>query len=148
MTVKQPSFKPSGSAAATAGRMIVARFLDGRTVKGTTQDFLPNKATFHVYESGDESSSATELSVNSLKAVFFVKTFEGQKEHVEDYSFDKTKGYGRKCVVKFPDGEIIVGYTSGYGADRPGFFMIPAESDSNNSRIFVVNEAVENIRWM
>ena len=148
MTVKQDSLSSSGSATATAGRMIVARFLNGKAVKGTTQDFLPNKATFHVYENGDEGSSALELSIDSLKAVFFVKSFEGQKDHVEEYSFEKTKGYGRKCVVKFVDGEIITGYTSGYGASRPGFFLIPAEADSNNARVFIVNKAVADIRWI
>ena len=148
MTVKQPSRNTPGSATATAGSMVVARFLDGKTVKGTTQDFLPNKATFHVYENGNERSPALELSVDSLKAVFFVKSFEGRKDHVEDYSFEKTKGYGRKCVVKLIDGEIITGYTSGYGANRPGFFLIPAETDSNNARVFIVNKAVADIRWM
>jgi hypothetical protein len=148
MTVKQASSHSSGSATASTGRMIVARFLDGKVVKGTTQDFLPNKATFHVYENGDEGSSALELSVVSLKAVFFVKSFEGREDHVEDYSFEKTKGYGRKCVVKLIDGEIITGYTSGYGADRPGFFLIPAEADSNNARVFIVNKAVLDIRWI
>jgi hypothetical protein len=128
--------------------MVVARFLNGKTVKGTTQNFLPNKATFHVYENGDEGSPALELSVDSLKAVFFVKNFAGRKDHVEDYNFEKNKGYGRKCVVKFIDGEFITGYTSGYGANRPGFFLIPAEADSNNTRVFIVNKAVLDIRWI
>jgi len=148
MPVKQPSSVSSGAAASTAGRMIVARFLDGKTMKGTTQDFLPNRPTFHVYENGDESSAAIELSVDTLKAVFFVKSYEGSKDHVDDYSFEKTKGYGRKCVVRFHDGEFIVGYTSGYGPDRPGFFLIPAETDSNNSRIFIVNKSIQDLRWM
>lgn len=148
MTVNQASLKPSGAASVLAGRMIVARFLDGRIVKGTTQDFLPNKPIFHVYEGGDESSAALEISVDSLKAVFFVKSFEGRKEHVPNYSFEKTKGYGRKCVVKFPDGETIGGYTSGYSRDRPGFFLIPAEADCNNARIFIVNKSVQDIRWL
>ena len=148
MTVKQHPFNSSDSATAMAGSMIVARFVNGRTIKGTTQDFLPNKATFHVYESGTEGAAAVELSIDSLKAVFFVKSFEGRKEHVEDYSFDKAKGYGRKCVVKFADGELVGGYTSGYGPDRPGFFLVPAEADSNNARIFIVNQAVQEIRWL
>ena len=70
MTVKPSPLGSSGTAAATAGRMIVVRFLDGRILKGTTQDFLPNKPTFHVYENGDESSPAVELSISELKAVF------------------------------------------------------------------------------
>ena len=39
----------------------------------------------------------------------------------------------------FVDGEVIKGYTSGYSANRPGFFLIPAEADSNNARVFIVS---------
>jgi len=148
MPVKQPSLKPTGTAVVMAGRMIVARYVDGRTVKGTTQNFLPNKSTFNLYEGGDEGTVALSISIDELKAVFFVKSFDGRKDHIDEYSFEKTKGYGRKCVVMFPDGEIIAGYTSGYSKDRPGFFMIPAEPDSNNARVFIVNRAVKSLRWI
>jgi hypothetical protein len=148
MPVQNPLRKPTGTAAVMAGRMIVARYIDGKTLKGTTQDFLPNNATFHLYEGGDEGSAALTISIDELKAVFFVKSFEGQKDRVDEYDFEKTKGYGRKCAVMFPDGEIIAGYTSGYSKDRPGFFMIPAEADSNNARIFIVNRAVKSLRWV
>jgi hypothetical protein len=130
------------------GRKVVVRYLDGRMIKGTTQDFLPNKAFFHVYEGGDESSPAVKLSVDTLKAVFFVKDLDGRKNHVAKYDFQANRGYGRKCTVTFVDGEVISGYVSGYGANRPGFFLIPAEAEGNNSRVFIVNQAVKDLHWV
>ncbi len=38
-------------------RLVVVRFLDGRILKGTTQDFAPNKTEFHLYEGGGPALS-------------------------------------------------------------------------------------------
>ena len=121
---------------------VVARFLDGRTIKGTTRDFGPNKAQFHLFPWGEESDKPLDIVVGALKALFFVRSFEGNKDHVEDNSFETAKGQGRKLVVHFRDGETIAGYTMGYNPANQGFFLIPADPDSNNTRIYVVNAAV------
>ncbi len=128
--------------------MVVVRFQDGRMVKGTTQDFMPSKPKFHIIELGKENDTATEITVADLKAVFFVKSFDGHKGHVADYNFQKSKGYGRKCIAAFNDGEVIAGFTAGYSADRQGFFLIPAEVDNNNERVFVVNSSVKSMTWV
>ena len=39
------------------------------------------------------------------------------------------------------DGELIVGYTHSYNPERQGFFMLPADADDNNLRIFVLKNA-------
>ncbi len=40
---------------------IVVRFGDGRTLKGYTQDFFPNKTLFHIYPSDSiRAKDATE----------------------------------------------------------------------------------------
>ena len=128
------------------GTLVVARYLNGRTVKGTTQDFIPVRTQFHVFPQGDRSAPALLIDFKELKAVFFVKNYDGNSEHQEDYSFDRVKGHGRKAVVKFTDGELIAGYTMGYHPDRPGFFLLPAEENSNNARVFIINAAVKEIR--
>ena len=128
------------------GTLVVARYLNGRTVKGTTQDFAPAKTQFHVFPHGDRSAHALEVDFKDLKAVFFVKSYDGDADHHEDYSFDRVKGHGRKAVVTFNDGETIVGYTMGYHPDRPGFFLLPAEERSNNARVFIVNAAVKDVQ--
>ena len=52
--------------AAATGSLVVARFLDGRTVKGTTQDFAPAKERFHIFPNGDRSANPVEASANSI----------------------------------------------------------------------------------
>ena len=128
--------------------MVVARFRDGRMVEGTTQDFAPSKPKFHVYENGDESSAALAVVVEELKAIFFVKSFEDRRERDDNWDFKKSPGHGRKVLVMFDDTEVVAGFTMGYNRSRPGFFLIPADEDSNNSRIYVVNSAVKSINWI
>lgn len=135
---------PSASA---AGRMIVARFCDGRIMKGTTHDFLPNRPTFHIYVDGNERSKAETVSVADLKAVFFVKDYAGQKDRADVPGFEGAQGFGRNAQVTFADGETICGRTTGYNAQALGFFMLPADAGGNNTRIYVVNKAVREFRW-
>jgi len=136
------------SPAAAAGRMVVVHFLDGRTLKGTTHDFLPARPSFHLYESGDERSKGIIVNASALKAIFFVRDYQGAKERADAYDFDKAKGFGRKARVTFHDGESISGFTTGYNRDAAGFFLIPADPGGNNTRIFVVHKAVREFQWL
>jgi len=141
----------SGSATGSStitGRMVIARFRDGKLLKGTTQDFAPNRKVFHIYEGGDLSSKAVEVELDQLKAVLYVKDFAGNPRRRDTYSFDKMVGHGRKAEVIFSDGERIFGFVMGYHADRPGFFLVPADPESNNERIYVLNAAVRSLDWV
>lgn len=131
----------------TAVRVVV-RFLDMRLLKGSTRDFAPNKPDFHVYPEGEENAAPARVTVAQLKAVFFVKTYEGDSAHVEDKSFLKAKGQGRRIKITFKDGEVLAGLTVGYAPNRPGFFVIPADPEANNQRVFVVTAAVQKVEWV
>ncbi|MDX1631722.1 MAG: hypothetical protein R3234_07665 [Thermoanaerobaculia bacterium] len=122
----------------------MARYTNGRIVKGTTNDFFPTKESFHVQE---ESGETVAIRRDDLKALFFVKSFEGDPEHEEDTSFEGTTAQGRKMRVTFEDGETLAGFTMGFSRDRPGFFLFPSDEESNNSRIFVVGSAVESVSF-
>jgi hypothetical protein len=65
-----------------------------------------------------------------------------------DNSFREASGQGRKIKVKFLDGEEMAGFTMGYSAEKPGFFLIPADPKSNNSRVYVINSAVAGVGWV
>jgi hypothetical protein len=123
---------------------VVVRFKDRSIVKGKTNNFFPNKASFHLELVNGER---IEIHVEELKALFFVKSFEGDKQHQKNYG-DKVPGGGRKIKVKFTDGETIIGYTTGYSADRPGFYMVPADLKGNNERIFIVASSTEAIEMI
>jgi len=79
--------------------------------------------------------------------VFFVRTFEGDPARRDDYDFERARGQGRRVVVTFRDGETVSGYTMGYAKDKPAFFLVPADPDGNNARIFVVVSATSRIEF-
>ena len=123
---------------------VVAKCKDNTMKKGTTRDFFPNKTHFHLEEM---NGNILEISIEDLKAVFFVKDFEGNKAHQYNYD-DNIAGGGKKIKVRFFDGESVVGYTLGYSPNRQGFFMTPADLQGNNERIFVVKSATEKIEFL
>ena len=127
-----------------APNKVVAKCKDNTMRKGTTRDFFPNKSQFHLEEMNGE---ILEINVEDLKAVFFVKNFEGNKAHQKSYD-DNVAGGGKKIKVRFFDGETVVGYTLGYSPDRQGFFLTPADLQGNNERIFVVTSATEKIEFL
>jgi len=127
---------------------IVVRYADGRTVKGHTQDFAPNKPQFHLFPAtaGPLGEAAT-VFVKELKAVFFVKDFEGNPQYHEQKQFaEGGRPAGRKVEVTFADGEVLVGSTMGYDPQRPGFFLFPADPETNNLRVFVISAAASKVR--
>lgn len=130
---------------------IVARFQDGRMLKGYTNDFFPNKELFHltVVDSPQEGGKPVEVKISSLKAVFFVKDFAGNKDYKDKKEFDSSRPVlGRKIQVVFLDGEVFVGTTQGYQPGRQGFFVIPADPNSNVERSYIVTAATKQISFL
>ncbi len=115
---------------------VVARFRDGRLIKGTTTNFLPTKPSFHLQT---PDRRVIEVKIADLKALFFVKRLEGNPSYHEQKGFTDRKMYGQRVSCRLADGEVLTGYTQGYDPSRPGFFLVPADPDSNNERVFVVN---------
>jgi len=127
---------------------IVARYADGRILKGYSYDFSPDEPRFHLVPAAAEhQDGAIEVLMQDLKAVFFVRDFAGSPQYCEQKQFveSQERRSGRKMEVAFGDGEVLVGYTMGYDPQRPGFFLVPADSKSNNLRVFAVSAAVSRI---
>ena len=129
---------------------IVVRFLNGEVVKGYTNNFFPNKPVFKVTPLNAHNPSETRtVQIKDLKALFFVRDFNGTPSYNEDKSFPHDKHHpGRKIEITFHDNEMLVGTTFGYDPNRPGFFLHPVDSQSNNERIFAVSAAVKKIRYL
>ena len=82
-----------------------------------------------------------------LKALFFVRDLAGDPTRRESQKFSADRpALGRKMQVEFPDGETLVGTTQGYQPQRSGFFLVPADSASNNERCFVVSAAALEVK--
>lgn len=87
-----------------------------------------------------ESNTVEEISINDVKAIFYVHSFDGNAKHKE-LSF-----YGNSSIVQgiwmrvqFLDGEIVEGIVHNsirYLVD-PGFFLQPTDPHSNNKLIYV-----------
>jgi hypothetical protein len=127
----------------------VVRYLDGRVVKGYTTDFLPTKDVFHLTSADNPAAKPLEVRASELKAIFFVKDLAGNPKHDERKQFDPSRPpVGRKIRVLFKDGELLIGTTTGYDPARSGFFVIPADPESNNDRCFVVAAAVKEVSFI
>jgi hypothetical protein len=132
---------------------IVARFTDGRVLKGYSSDFAPDRPRFHLAltrgpgePAGASGDRAVEVPMPALKALFFVRDFAGDARYQEQKRFDELDGrQGRKVAVTFADGEVLIGYTVAYDPRRPGFFLYPADPRSNNLRVFAVARAVRAV---
>jgi len=92
------------------------------------------------------SKETSEIKVADLKGVFFVKTFEGNPARHERTDLERA-GMGKRIQVNFKDGEVLIGYTSGYSPGRVGFFVFPADRESHTEKIFVVTDATTNVTF-
>ena len=87
---------------------VVAHLLDGRRIKGTTQDFFPNRATFHIQPT--DGKPATEVLVSEMKALFFVRDLAGNRQYKAVRGFSRgtvPEAQGKKIAVHFKDGELL-----------------------------------------
>ena len=129
----------------TEGARVVARFLDGRLLKGYTRNFDPQKPVFELFEWGfADRVEPVHVKVRELKTLFFVRSFNGNATRSDRKEFEGPFA-GKRLSVEFLDGEVMVGTTFGYDAARDGFFFFPADSASNNQKVYVNEAAVKQI---
>jgi hypothetical protein len=129
----------------TEGARVVARFLDGRLLKGYTRNFDPQRPVFELFEWGfDDRVEPVHVKVRELKTLFFVRSFNGISTRTDRKEFDGPFA-GKRLSVEFLDGEVMVGTTFGYDAARDGFFFFPADAASNNQKVYVNGAAVKQV---
>ena len=138
------------------GEMAVARFRDGKRVKGCVRDFSIDSDL--VVLEDEQTSKERRVSIDELKAVFFVKSFMGTSEYVEKKIFGIRKNIGKKVFVKFFDNESLIGFIDGVvpwdkgfslsklGEKAKGFFLTPVDGDSNNDKVFVIASSIKDIQ--
>ena len=124
---------------------VVVRYADGRVLKGTTLNFDPNRPMFTLTLATPEGTGDTvPVQLCDLKAVFFVRDFAGNPQHTDRKAFLQPVS-GRRLSVRFADGESLVGASLTYSVTREGFFLFPADRESNNERVYVVQRAVSGV---
>jgi hypothetical protein len=131
----------------TRAKVVVA-YLDGRRLKGYTNDFSPVRDHFFLFPEGAEpkpGDRGTPVRVDELKAIFFVKDFAGNQTPKQAPPA-AAQLLGKRIGVTFADGEKLIGSSVAYNPKNLGFFMQPTNSNDNNERIFVVNQNVKQVK--
>ncbi len=127
------------------GHLIVAHLLGGTIVKGVSLDVNPLKPVCHLKT---EAGPVVEVTLAKAKALFFVKSAEGHKEHQEAKAAapgDPRLVGAKRVRVVFADREEIVGLMNRFPPNTPFFYMLPIDPTSNNIRILVNRAAVKQL---
>jgi len=135
---------------------VVLKFLDGTIIKGYIRDFSEKSDELILQELDSNVVRAVKSDV--LKALFFVKSFEGNRRYSEKKTYGIRKPHGHRTFIKFVDGEDLVGFLEG---ELPwdkgfflthhtinnlrGFFLLPADAGSNNIKVFIFAHAVRDV---
>lgn len=130
---------------------IVAHFIDDVITKGYIFDFDPECLSCLLYQAQDGHSlnHPIVLEMKEIKALFFVKSFDGNRDYRERKEFlQGDRILGRRVELTFIDGEEMKGSTLDYDPRRRGFFLIPVDPDSNNIQVFVVSNAVVKVSFL
>lgn len=133
---------------------VVVRLNDGGLLKGSLRDFSPAQPELSL----EENTTAETLPVrlDDVKAIFFVKSFEGDYQYNEKKTYGTFRSKGKRVFVKFKDGESLVGFVEGgvpwdkgfflsKQHDSKGFYLLPADEDANNIKVFVVASSVSDV---
>jgi hypothetical protein len=139
---------------------VVAHLSGGKLVKGYTDTLpakdldtllknepvsIPREIAVRTVESGEPIA----VPLESLKALFFVKTFEGSEDYKEIKFFEGHPPIeGMWVRVRFHDGETIEGIVRNslhYLVD-PGFLLKPPDPHSNNQILYVVKNFLRDFQ--
>ncbi|HET9887412.1 MAG TPA: hypothetical protein VFR10_07865 [bacterium] len=121
---------------------VVAHFRDGTVLKGISLDIDPEKPVFHVRP---PQGKAVEAKLSQLKALFFVRSLDGNPKTNDQIVLDPkdTRVRGSTPIkVSFDDGETIAGLTNRFPPNKPYFYIVPVDPKSNNIRILINKSAV------
>ena len=128
----------------------VVKYQNGEIVKGWVEEFKPERESFILFPLIEYSEEERmEIKLSSLKAVFYVKDFIGNKDYKKVRTFNgdfNITPSQRKLIVNFKDRERLYGTSHSYGKYKIGFFMYPIDPKDNSERIFVVHSAAESVR--
>ena len=127
-------------------KQIVVRYLDGRILKGTPATWDIESDGFSLLPRDSLPGSDEEIFVSfaDLKAVYFVRDFDGQigKKIVSPAS--QIRGIHMKLT--FHDGEVVDGYTSeGYTPTSERFYFFPADQSGNTISMVVERDNLKNL---
>ncbi len=131
---------------------VILRFTDGKMLKGFIRDLKLSDEHLFIE---DESANQLKVRLKELKAIFFVRRFEGDRSYHEKQTFTSTPPNATRVFVRFKDGENIAGFIEGEVPWQRGFFhesmrekgftIVPVDEGSNNVKVLVITSAVADV---
>ena len=137
---------------------VVARFNDGRVLKGYTKGFTAESPVVVIDEAG--SGKEHRIAVADLKPVFFIKSFEGNKKYRGKKPSASACTMDIRCTSNLMTKSLLCGFVEGEipwdkrffvsreGSQVQGFFLIPVDRDSNNVKVLVFGTLVKDVTIM
>jgi hypothetical protein len=123
---------------------VVVRLKDKTLLKGKISNF----STLHdFFQLELLNGDSVMVSINKIKAIFFVKSFEGNKQYTYKYE-DNILWIGDKITLKFDDGEKMVGYSQDFEFTPKGYFITPADLKGNNTYVFASKSAIDSMSFL
>jgi len=125
---------------------LVVRFASGRILKGTSYTLDPSTPGFYL-DAIDQPETERSMFIRfeDLKAVFFVKDFEGKFD--ENLEYSDWAAEGEEVIVTFPDGEVLEGHTlTDYDDRAPRFHVLPNDDSGNNISVLVERANTANVQ--
>jgi len=126
---------------------VVVRTRDGKVIPGFAHQDRISTTLKIITQQGKEQ----KFSIDKLKAVFFVKDFQGNPEYDEIKFLNKQAISSMVWVrVEFFDGEVLEGKIPNNMelVSSPGFFLSPSDRDTNNKRVYVIKSALKNFTFL
>jgi hypothetical protein len=133
-------------------RKVVIRYVDGSVLQAyfspEDEAALQENATepFFVQTVG---GSPQEVRPSEIKAIFFVKSFEGSPNYSEFKVFtNRPNGRGVWIRVQFRDGEVMEGVTPNSLSTyfNPVFYLTPPDPASNNQTVLVSKKSLREMQ--
>jgi len=133
-------------------RKVVIRYIDGRVLRGYLSPEEESElqrntpASFPVETAEGERA---EVCSSDIKAIFFVKKFEGAPDYSEFKVFiAQPNGRGVWIRVHFQDGEVMEGVAANKLDTylKPVFSMIPPDPASNNQTVLVSKSSLAEMQ--
>lgn len=133
-------------------RKVIIRYVDGSLVRG----YLAPEDEAALQENAMEPflvqtvrDSPQEVRPSEIKAIFFVKSFEGSPNYSEFKVFtNRPNGRGVWVRVHFQDGEVMEGVTPNSLSTyfNPVFYLTPPDPASNNQTVLVSKKSLSEMQ--
>ncbi len=126
---------------------VIVRTRDGEVIPGFANQDRISKTLKIITQQGKEQ----KFSIDKLKAVFFVKDFQGNPEYDEIKFLNKQSVSSMVWVrVEFFDGEVLEGKIPNNMEliSSPGFYLSPSDRDTNNKRVYVIKSALKDFTFL